>query len=116
VPLRDVRAREPDNANQAADGYGRPGTPVPGARPLRAPGVAGAPAGAGRGEPADARAEQAGRLAAAGTRLHGEEDRLQAEPAYGEVDLGAQERLAGQAQAHRAARRRFRTGRQRPAA
>ena len=84
--------------------------------PLRAPGGAGAPAGAGWDAPADARAQQAGRLAAAGMRLHAEDDRLQAERAYGEVDLGAQERHAGQARAHRATLRRFRTGRQRPAA
>jgi hypothetical protein len=85
-------------------------------QPLRTPGDAGAPAGAGWDAPADARAQQAGRLAAAGTRLHAEDDRLQGERAYGEVDLGAQERHAGQDQAHRAALRRFRTGRQRPAA
>jgi hypothetical protein len=85
-------------------------------QPLQAPGGAGSPAAAGWDAPADARAQQASRLAAAGTRLHAEDDRLQAERAYGEVDLGAQERHAGQAQAHRATLRRFRTGRQRPVA
>jgi hypothetical protein len=85
-------------------------------QPLQAPGDARDPAGAGWDAPADARAQQAGRLAAAGTRLHAEDDRLQAERAYGEVNLGAQERHAGQAQAHRATLRRSRTGRQRPAA
>jgi hypothetical protein len=85
-------------------------------RPLRAPGDASDPAGAGWDAPADARAQQAGRLAAAGVRLRAEDDRLQAERAYGVIDLGAQERHAGQAQAHRAALRRLRTGGQRPPA
>jgi hypothetical protein len=63
------------------------------------------PAGAAWDAPADARARLAGRLAAAGVRLRAENDRLQAERAYGVVDFGAQERQAGQERAHRAALR-----------
>jgi hypothetical protein len=81
-----------------------------------APGAAGPPAGAGWDAPADARAQEARRLAAAGTRLRAEAARLRAERAYGVVDLGAQERHAGQARAHRAALRRFWAARPRPAA
>ena len=44
-----------------------------------------------------------------GARLSVEDDRLRAERAYGVIDLVAQERLAGQASAHRVALRRFRT-------
>jgi hypothetical protein len=57
--------------------------------PFPAPGGAGSPAGAGWDASADARAQQAGRLAAAGARLHAEDDRLQAERAYGVIDLGS---------------------------
>jgi hypothetical protein len=79
--------------------------------PLPAPGDASDPAGAGWDAPADARAQEAGRLAAAGARLRAEDEHLRAERAYGQIDLGAQERHAGQARAHRAALRRFLTGR-----
>jgi hypothetical protein len=58
---------------------------------------------------AAARTQRGERLAAAGARLSVEHDRLRAERAYGVIDLVAQERLAGQASAHRVALRRFRT-------
>jgi hypothetical protein len=76
----------------------------------------GDPGGQAVGGPAGARRDALDRLPAEGERLHAEDQRLRAARDRGVTDRAAHTRWFAALDAHRAALRRFRAGRERPRA